>query len=71
MLIASVRSKQSQQYGRDTSVRVPVRVSSDAAETIVRIRRQKELKQLLSATPLYAALLKEYPQAHVSPGSIT
>jgi hypothetical protein len=52
--------------GRDTSLDIPLRISSDAASQILRIRRQKKLKALLRKTPIYAALLDEFPQAHVT-----
>lgn len=57
--------------GRDTYLEIPLRVSSDVASQIARIRRQRTLKRLLRQTPIYAALLDEYPDAHVTPLATT
>jgi hypothetical protein len=67
-LIAMIlRSRPPELHGRETYLIVPVRVSSEVRLKIIRIRRQKSLKALLSQTPIYSQLLKEYPTANVSP----
>ena len=53
-------------HGRDTILDVPVRISSDERQSVLRIRRQKKLKQLLSHTPIYRELLREFPQATIT-----
>jgi hypothetical protein len=65
-LIASRKSQPREEFGRDTSVTIPVRISSDVRDKIVRLRRQRKLKSLVSETPLYARLLHEYPAARVT-----
>jgi hypothetical protein len=66
-LIASTRSRPPETLGRDTSIELPLRVSSDVASTVMAIRRQKKLKTLLRTTPAYAELLRDYPDAEVRP----
>jgi hypothetical protein len=56
--------------GRDTSVDVPLRVSSDVRESVCRLRGQSRLKKMLRCTPIYAKLLKEFPRAVVKPVSL-
>lgn len=59
-------NRENETLGRDTWVDVPVRISSDVRPNIIRMRRQKKLKELLSQTPIYAELLEEFPQTRVS-----
>jgi len=64
-LIAIRKSRPQEVLGRDTFLRVPVRVSSEALPKLVRMRRQKKLKAILRETPIYAELLDEFPEATV------
>ena len=66
-MVAREEAKPLEVLGRDTCLEIPLRISSDVASQVVRIRRQKTLKRLLRQTPIYAALLDEFPQSHVSP----
>lgn len=66
-LIASKKSQPMEEIGRDTFLELPLRMSSDVASSVMRIRRQKKLKMLLRQTPIYARLLDESPEADVSP----
>lgn len=65
--LAARESPPSQEFGRDTVLELPLRVSSDVASAVMRIRRQKKLKVLLQQTPIYARLLEEFPDADVRP----
>jgi hypothetical protein len=65
-LIASRKSQPYEELGRDTSLTVPLRISSEVRPKLQRMRRQRKLKSLLSQTPIYSQLLKEYPEAIVS-----
>lgn len=50
--------------GRDSSIRLPLRISTDMRAKFMRSSARK-LKALLQQTPAYAALLKKYPDADV------
>ena len=65
-LIESKRVRQRQELGRETSIELPLRISSEAASTIAKIKKQAALKSLLKSTPIYAQLLDEFPEAFVS-----
>jgi len=65
-LIASLRMRPREDLGRDTSIQVPLRVSSDVRPKLLRMR-QKALKAILRQTPVYAQLLDEFPEAEVVP----
>jgi len=66
-LIASRESQPEEELGRETSVELPLRISSDVDSKVVAIRGQKKLKKLLRETPIYAELLQEFPDANVRP----
>ncbi len=66
-LIASIKTRPREELGQDTSLELPLRISSDAGSKILRIRRQRALKMLLRKTPVYATLLEEFPEAYVRP----
>jgi hypothetical protein len=53
--------------GRETSIKIPVRVSSASRSALIKLRGQRRLKKLLSDTPIYRELLREFPQAIVTP----
>ncbi len=65
-LIASRKTPPDEKLGRDTSVTIPLRISSDVRPKFERLRRQRKLKSLLPQTPIYSTFLKEYPEAWVS-----
>jgi hypothetical protein len=67
VFVASQKSRPVEELGRDTSLELPLRVSSEVSAKIIRMRRQKRLKQLLRTTPIYATLLDEFPEAAVTP----
>ena len=66
-LLALFSPVRREELGRDTVVEVPVRISSDLADEMLRIRQQKKLKSILRKTPIYAKLLEEFPRASVQP----
>jgi hypothetical protein len=66
-LFASLKSRPLEELGRDTSLELPLRISSEVSATIMRMRRQKTLKRLLRSTPIYATLLDEFPEGAVTP----
>ena len=66
-LIASRKMQTREEFGRDTFVTVPVRISSEVRAKIFRTRRQKILKSFLHHLPVYQRLLREYPDAVVTP----
>jgi hypothetical protein len=53
--------------GRDTGVRIPLRVCQPDHGRLSRIRDQRKLRGLLHTVPIYQRLLEEYPRAHVYP----
>ena len=61
------RFTRSEVHGRETSVDLPLRVSSLCQRRLLRLRRQRKLKRLLKTVPLYERLLLEYPRAVVTP----
>ena len=64
-LFIFLKSQETMECGRDTSIEVPLQISSDFRDKILRIRNQSKLKALLSKTPIYARLLKEFPDATI------
>lgn len=64
--VASEDSGPVQQYGRNTSVTIPIRISEDQRTKILKTRDQQVLKSLLNNTPAYAKMLEEYPDAEVT-----
>jgi hypothetical protein len=69
LLLASLKSRPRREFGRDTLIRVPLRISSDVREEVLRMRGQRKLKRLLEETPVYRELLREYPGATVTPAA--
>ena len=59
------KPKPIREHGREVVVYAPVRISEEYHPSLKR-RSQRYLKDLLKNTPIYAALLKEYPKATVS-----
>ncbi len=66
-LMVSRKMQERQEFGRDTTVTVPVRISSEVRAKVYGTRRQKTLRTYLSHVPIYARLLKEFPEAVVTP----
>ncbi len=59
------------EFGRDTSIEVPLRISSESRSAIVKLRNQSKLKSLLRQTPIYERLLQEFPDAEIIPITMT
>jgi hypothetical protein len=53
-----------QELGRDTLVRIPLRVCAECNDRLRRMS-QWRLRRLLRTVPVYASLLKEYPGARI------
>lgn len=67
LLMALYHDGPREEFGRETTIRVPLRIAGEARGQILRMRSQSKLKRLLLQTPIYGELLREYPQASVSP----
>jgi hypothetical protein len=65
--IAATCAQPAEQLGRETSLELPIRISSDVREKLKKNRRQKKLRALLQETPIYSQLLQEFPEATVTP----
>ena len=70
-LIAMAMSKPREELGREelgrnTSLDVPMRISTDIRPELMRMRRQRKLKALLRQTPIYSQLLEEFPSATIT-----
>jgi len=68
-IIASNKSRPREECGRDTSVTVPLRISSDVRQKLLRLRRQRQWRTVLRQVPIYRQLLKEFPTARIRPAS--
>jgi hypothetical protein len=66
-LILRGKSRPREEFGRDTSIIVPLRISSDVRSQLLRLRGQKKWKAILRHVPVYAKLLEDYPRAEISP----
>jgi hypothetical protein len=55
-----------EELGRDISVDLPVRVSSEAIPSILKTTSQRKLRKAISQNPVYSKLLTEYPSAYVT-----
>ena len=66
-IIVSRKMEKREEFGRETSLTVPVRISSDVKAKIFGTRRQQTLKSFLHHVPIYQSLLREYPDAVVTP----
>jgi hypothetical protein len=53
-------------HGRQTVIRVPLRVRQEHHAWLSRMRSQRKLRRLLGTVPIYAQLLHEYPDAYIS-----
>lgn len=67
LLIASRRGKSAEVFGEDIHLEIPLRVNSEVATKIARMRGQRRLRKLLSQVPEYRQLFREYPYATVRP----
>ena len=66
-LLAAIRNDTPrEELGRDVSVDVPMRISSDSLTNVLKLTSQRKLKRILKHNPIYAKLLSEYPAAFVS-----
>lgn len=63
-VMARESERPEERHGRDTVVDLPIRISSDVRDRYHR-QNQAQLKSLLSQTPMYAKLLKEYPKSKI------
>lgn len=66
-LIAWSKSKPKEEFGRDTWITVPIRISTQVRTRALRMRRQSKLRAVLRKTPIYSRLLQEFPGATVTP----
>jgi hypothetical protein len=66
VLALAAKSPPREEFGRDVSVDLPLCVSSDCRPRLLGVRRQRKLKELLAAVPIYEELLNEFPRAIVS-----
>lgn len=64
-LFLALNSEDTTECGRDTSVDVPLLISGNYRGKVIQLRNQSKLKAMLSKTPIYAKLLKEFPEATV------
>jgi hypothetical protein len=67
-LVEARREADGELVGRDTTVRVPLRVAGDFHRDLARRASQRRLRRLLRSVPIYARLLDEYPRATVTVG---
>jgi hypothetical protein len=51
--------------GRDTSIRIPLRLDREYQDRLARWASQRRLRRLLRTVPVYARLLDEYPRATI------
>ncbi|MCA9269712.1 MAG: hypothetical protein KDA41_14630 [Planctomycetales bacterium] len=62
----SILRERREEFGRDVSVRIPLRVDERCRESLQSTANRRLLRELLDIEPIYSRLLDEYPQAHVS-----
>ncbi len=65
-LIASRRMMPLEEFGRETVIDLPLKVSAEMRSHVIRMRSQKSLKTALRTIPIYEKLLEQYPDAVVS-----
>ena len=65
-LIASRRMMPLEEFGRETVIDLPLKVSTEMRSQVTRMRSQKSLKTALRTVPIYEKLLDEYPDSVVS-----
>jgi len=66
-LIARANSRPEQEFGRDTVLELPLRISADVGDEITALRDQKKLRMLLCSVPIYTELFATYPAATIKP----
>lgn len=59
-----------ERFGRETSILIPLRISSEVRPKILRMKRQKKLKALLAQVPIYSQLLNDFPDATITPDDV-
>jgi hypothetical protein len=64
-LMSKFVPQQTETLGRDTGVRILLRICKQDHGRLHRIRDQRKLRNLLRAVPIYQQLLEEYPRAHI------
>jgi len=64
-LLVQMLPLQSRILGRDTVVRIPLRVCGNQKCSLRRARDQRKLREVLSTVPIYEQLLEEYPRAYI------
>jgi hypothetical protein len=57
--------KEREARGRDTSIRIPLRLGRDYHDKLARWGSQRKLRRLLRTVPVYGRLLDEYPRATI------
>jgi hypothetical protein len=60
------RGQRDQAHGRDTVVRIPLRVCREYHRGLERWWMKRKLRRLLRTVPVYARLLDEYPGATIA-----
>jgi hypothetical protein len=65
-LVALRKETPKEELGRDVSVDLPLRVSSEAIPNVFRMTSQRKLRKVLRQNPVYSKLLVEYPSAFIS-----
>jgi hypothetical protein len=65
LALLALREERREPLGRETSVSVPLRVSSPFHRKLARRGSRGELRRLLRSVPVYAELLDRYPDATV------
>ncbi len=65
-LIASRNKTPLQEFGRETVIDLPLKVSAEMRSQVIRMRSQNSLKTALRTVPIYEKLLEQYPDAVVS-----
>jgi len=56
-----------EEFGRDSSIVVPLHVAPEYHQQVLGCRNQRKLKKMLRTVPIYDELLDEYPGAIISP----
>lgn len=67
-LVSSIlfRKTPIEEFGRETVIDLPLKVSAEMRSQVIRMRSQNSLKTALRTVPIYEKLLDEYPDAVVS-----
>jgi hypothetical protein len=64
-ILLAMRAQEREAHGRETMVRVPLRLSREYHRGLARWWAHRRRRRLLTTVPVYAALLKEYPKATI------